>query len=255
MFSLLSKLLSFLLKPLGLVFVCLFITLKTKNKTLRNRFLIGAMIILYCFSNRLIINELTLLWEMPPTARINLPKHEVGIVLTGGLMNEEKQPTANLYLGKHADRFAQAILLYKEHKIEKILISGGDLGYLTKPVRKEGQLVADFIVRCGVNSTDILLDTLSVNTYENAKFSAITLRKHFPNKRYLLITSATHLPRAVACFKKQKINVTPFGSDYTTHERKFLGIYLIPTEDALLESKALIHELWGYVAYKIMGYC
>jgi uncharacterized SAM-binding protein YcdF (DUF218 family) len=209
----------------------------------------------YALSNDFIINELCTAYEHPATSRRKLEMHDIGIILTGGLMNEEKEPVDNLFLGSHADRFAQAILLYKEKKIKKILISGGDLKLISRPIKSEGKLVAEFMIKCGVNPADIILENKSVNTYQNAKFTAELVRKKYPEQRLILLTSASHLPRAIACFEKQHLPVTPYGTDYMSKKRGFLWIQLIPSGYALEDAQTLLHEWIGYLTYKVMGYC
>lgn len=255
MFFILSKFFAFLLKPIGFVFVGLFLIWRNRRKKHLSRYILATAFITYIFSNEFIINELYLLYEAPPIAQTALPPHDIGIVLTGGLMNEEKAPVENLFIGAHADRFAQALLLYKEKKIRKIVISGGDLKLISRPIISEGKLVKKFLVKCGVSPSDIILEGEAVNTYENAKFTTKLLKQHYPNQRYLLITSASHLPRAVACFEKQNLSVTPYGADYVSKKRKFLAVSLIPSIYAFKNAQAIIHEWIGFLSYKIMGYC
>lgn len=255
MFFFLSKFLSFLLKPIGLLFIGLFLIWKNRKRKQVTAYILVAAGLFYLLSNDFIVNELCTTYEYPPTARKNVPIHDIAVVLTGGLMNEEKEPVDNLFLGSHADRFAQAILLYKEGKVKKILISGGDLKLISRPIKSEGKLAAEFMIKCGVIPEDIILERKSVNTYQNAKFTAELLRKSYPKQRIILLTSASHLPRALACFQKQNLTVTPYGTDYMSKKRRFLWIQLIPSGYALEDSQTLLHEWVGYVTYKILGYC
>lgn len=255
MFFVLSKVVAFILKPIGFLFIGLLLIWRNRKNKRVTHYIMGTAALLYVFSNELIMNELANLYEFPATSRTEIKPHDVGIVLTGGLMNEEKEPVENLFLGHHADRFAQAFLLYKEKKIRKILISGGDLNLISRPIKPEGRLAAEFLIQCGVKPNDIILEDASVNTYQNAKFTAALLRSKFPQGRYVLLTSASHLPRAIACFKKQQINVTPFGTDYISKKRRFLWVQIIPSGFAFEDAQSLAHEWVGYLTYKIMGYC
>lgn len=254
MFFLISKVLSFLIKPIGLIFISLFLIWKNRKSKRVKTYILGSGLLFYILSNELIINELCLLYEYPAIARSEIKTHDIGIVLTGGLMNEEKAPVENLFLGNHADRFAQALLLYKEKKIQKILITGGDLKLISRPIKSEGKLAAEFLIKCGVNPEDIILEGKSVNTYQNAKFTAELLRRQYPDQRYILLSSAVHLPRAIDCFKKQKLAVTAFGTDYMAKKRRLLWVQLIPSGYALQDAQTLMHEWAGQLTYKIMGY-
>jgi uncharacterized SAM-binding protein YcdF (DUF218 family) len=255
MFFILSKFCAFLLKPTGLIFIGLFLIWLNRHKKHVSKYIIATALLFYIFSNEFIINELYLSYETPSISRSVVSPHDIGIVLTGGLMNEEKEPIENLFLGSHADRFAQALLLYKDNKIHKILISGGDLKLISRPIKSEGKLAAEFLIKCGVNASDIILEDKSVNTYENAKFTAKILKQKYPNQQFLLISSASHLPRAIACFRKHSISVTPYGADYTSKKRRFMLVNFIPNIYAFENSQALVHEWIGFLSYKLMGYC
>jgi uncharacterized SAM-binding protein YcdF (DUF218 family) len=254
MFYFISKLLSFLLMPAGITFILLIWSYRIKNHTKSKRMLLMAIFFLYINCNPFLINELMLWWEVPPTSISQMTQHDVGIVLSGGITNDDKLPKENIFLGKSGDRAAQAIQLYKKGKIKKIIMSGGSTNILGTSAKMESVDVAQYMVDCGVNKEDIILDTLSKNTRENAINSAAILKKFFPNQRYVLITSATHLKRSIACFQKVGVRVTPFGSNYYSHERQFIPAYLGIKEEYLYYSETVLHEIFGYLVYWVMGY-
>ncbi len=254
MFYILSKLISFLLMPAGITFILLIWSYRIKNHTKSKRMLLIAIFFLYVHCNPFLINELMLWWEVPPTSIEKVAQHEVGIVLSGGITNDDKLPKENIFLGKSGDRAAQAIQLYKLGKIKKIIMSGGSANILGTSTKMESVDAAKYMVSCGVNQVDIILDTLSKNTRENAVNSAAILKKQFPNQRYILITSSTHLRRSVACFEKVGVRVTPFGSNYYTHERQVIPAYLGIKEEYLYYSQTVYHEIVGYLTYWAMGY-
>lgn len=255
MFYILSKVLGFVLMPIGITIILLIVSYSIKNRTKSRRILLLAIIFLYVSNNPFIVNELMLWWEVPPTSVKKLPQHDVGIVLTGGITNDDKLPHENTFLGKSADRAGQAIHLYKLGKIKKILISGGSANILGKATKMESIEVAKFMMVCGVKHQDILLDTLSKNTRENAVYSAKILKKFFPNQRYVLLTSGFHMKRSVECFEKIGVKVTPFGTSYNSHERQFIPGYILGLrEDYFMYSMHIFHELVGYLTYWMMGY-
>ncbi|MCU0324039.1 MAG: YdcF family protein [Spirosomaceae bacterium] len=255
MFYILSKILGFVLMPIGISMILLIFSFITKNRTKSRRYLFVAIIFLYVCNNPFIVNELMLWWEVPPTSVTKLPQHDVGIVLTGGITNDDKLPHENTFLGKSADRAGQTIHLYKLGKIKKILISGGSANILGKITKIESAEVAKFMMVCGVKHQDILLDTLSKNTRENAIYSSRILKKYFPNQRYVLLTSGFHMKRSVECFEKVGVKVTPFGTSYNSHEFQFIPGYLLGLrEDYFVYSMHIFHEIIGYLTYWVMGY-
>lgn len=248
MFFTFSKLVAFLTNPLGWCCLLLFCAVLVSNLRLKKRLRVAALLLFYFMSCDFFINELSNGWEAKPTNRATMPAYEVGVLLTGGILNETKEPLENSFLGKHADRLGQTLLLYREQKIKKIIISGGDATIFRKERMTEGQLAKLFLVKCGVPAEAIQLEEKSRNTYENARYTAPLLSAKSPA---LLITSAVHLPRAVACFEEFGCDVVGYGCDYSSHSREWQLSSFLPSEQTLYEAKTLFHELLGYGIYKI----
>ncbi|RRB02004.1 YdcF family protein [Larkinella rosea] len=255
MFYFLSKVLSFLIMPLGLLTIALLVALLTKNHARRRQALLSAVVLLLISGNGFITNELALFWEVSP-ARLTARKNpRIGVVLTGGMMQVDGEPRNHLYLGDQADRMGQALLLYKSGQIQKILISGGTGGIIQRDVAEEGRLTRQFLLIAGVPAQDVLLENRSRNTHENALFSAPILQKQFKGYEYVLITSAWHMRRAVGCFRKQNISVTPYPAAFVGGPREFAPTHLLlPSEKALFDFYWLLHEFVGYSAYWAVGY-
>jgi len=70
-----------------------------------------------------------------------------------------------------------------------------------------------------------------------------------------LITSAFHIPRSLGCFRKAGLNVQPYSVDFYSNDRKFdLDNLIVPSASALEKWSLLIHEICGFLIYKIMGF-
>lgn len=240
--------------PIGILCLLLLYAIYTKNRTKSKKVIISAFVFLYIFSNPLLINELLLWWEIPPTSISAVRTHDIGIILTGGTTNDDKLPKENLFLGKTADRIAQAVELYKNSKIKKILISGGEISVLGKTQKKEVEEIAKYLIISGVPKDSIFMETHARNTKENAENCSKILKKHFKNQTYLLITSGFHLRRANACFEKVGIKVDTFGANYLSHERNYLWFNILPKEDYFAYSQLIFREIIGYCTYKAMGW-
>ncbi|GAB3890336.1 YdcF family protein [Larkinella knui] len=255
MFYFLSKVLSFLLMPMGLLTIALLVAVLTKNQARRRKALVFAVVWLLISGNGFLTNELSLWWEIPPAVLPARTSPRVGVVLTGGMVKVNGQPRHRIYLGDQADRMGQALLLYKSGQIQKILISGGIGGILQHEVADEGQMTRQFLILAGIPAQDVLLENRSRNTHENALFSAPVLQQRFKGYEYVLITSAWHMRRAIGCFQKQHIPVTPYPAAFASGPREFAPNHLLlPSEKALFDFYWLIHEFVGYAAYRIMGY-
>ncbi len=258
MFYFFSKTLNYLLTPAGWLVAALLWALLTRNQTRRRQLLGVTLGVFWVFGNSFLTNELALWWEESPAPKPTEVESVVAVVLTGGMMNVQKDvPVGRFLLNQEADRAGQALYLYKTGVVRKILISGGmgSLPFRAASVRDEGQLTAQFLRTAGVRPDDITLESQSVNTHENAVFSARMLRERFRMNRCVLITSAFHMRRAVACFRKAGITVIPFPSGFRSSRRSFApGEWLLPNEQAFANAYFLMKELVGYAVYWAVGY-
>lgn len=251
MFFILSKTLFYLLMPLTWILACFLASLWVKRASRKKRFFRLGLGLLLFFSNPFFANEAFLAWEVPATEIKRLKSYEVGIVLTG-ISNAQREPKDRLYLNKGGDRLVHTLQLYKVGKIKKILISGGH--FFENDIH-EGKEMKRIFVLAGVNENDIILEDKSLNTRENALFSAQILKEQFAGQSYLLITSAFHLRRAQDCFKRAGINADAFSVDFYSQNRTWLpSHWLVPNEKSLYYWYVLIHEILGYLVYKIVGY-
>lgn len=258
MFYFFSKTLSYLLTPAGWLFAALLVALFSKKALVRQRSIGVAVAVFYLFGNSFLINEWALFWEYPPAPVPADSVTKVAIVLTGGMINVSKETSDRRFLlNREADRAGQALYLYKKGAVQKILISGGsgDLPFQRTEVSDEGQMTAKFLETAGVRAEDIVLENKSRNTHENAVFSGKMLRERFPNSAYVLVTSAFHMRRAVACFRNEGISVIPFPGNFISTRRSFMpGEWLFPHEESFSYAYSLLKELIGYVTYKAVGY-
>ncbi len=253
MFFILSKVLDFLLSPLIWVILIFVYAWFAKDLLRKRKAILSGLLLLLFFSNNFIINEALLLWEGQPAAISSLPDYETAIVLTGVTSNRIGS-TDRVYFGKGADRLLHTVQLYKAGKIKRILISGGSGALIGEKIPEAGQLKKVFIY-CGVSGEDIILEDKSNNTVESARYSKRLTDSLGSGKEFLLITSAFHIPRAMGCFTKAGINVQAYPVDYYSVDRNFEpDNLLVPSEEALDKWSILIHELAGYVVYKLMGY-
>ena len=254
MFFYLSKLIAFLFLPFTQMCIWFILAIFLKKRSLKRKFLILGLIYLLFFSNRFVVNEVLLMWEVPPTPYENITGvYETGIVL-GGVTNSEKTPRDRVYFSKGADRITHAFQLYELGKIRKILVSGGS-SKLINTKYKEADNLYNFLILCGVDSTDIILESKARNTYENALYSKELLDNEFPGNRHLVITSGFHLRRSLLCFRKMGMDVDGFSADFYTKDRTFsLDMLLIPDPSAFRDWHMIIHEFLGLLSYKIAGY-
>lgn len=253
MFFIFSKILAFVITPIVWIITLLLFSLFSKNEKKKKKALIVSVALLLFFSNNFIFDEIIRAWEVDAVSIESLDStYEVGVVL-GGLIKYDPQ-LDRLQFERGNDRLMQAIELYKKGIIKKILFTGGS-GSILIPEAKEALFAQRFLLAIDIPQEDIIIETESRNTRENALFTKKILHKKYPGTKILLFTSAFHMRRATGCFSKVGITSTPYSTDRLAGPRKFTFDHLfIPGTDAFTGWNTLIHEVTGYVVYKISGY-
>lgn len=255
MFFIFSKIIGSLFKPIGLLILSILYITITKNHTKIKRTGILVVLFLYLFSCPVFVNLILKNWETPVQDIATLKKYDVGIVLTGGIINENKSIKNALFFGDQGDRIWQTLWLYKSKKINKIIISGGDISlYPDKKIIYENDKTKDFLIQNGVLKEDIYQEKKSKNTYENAVYTAKILKTKFKEPSIILISSSFHLKRAEACFKKQGLKLAIFGTTYLGYGDSANFIDFLPTTVSLKNSEYIFKECTGILAYWFMGY-
>ncbi len=253
MFFILSKILSFLLSPLTYIIILLFWMFFCKDQHKRKKILVFSICFVLFFGNNFILDEFTRLWEVP----LNLSpqkKYDVGIVLSGMVMYDAKNDISKF--NSNVDRLLRALPKLKRKEIKYLLISGGS-GDIYHPENKEAEILKRYLISINWDIRNLIFESESRNTYENAKYSAILLRKKFTSlkdKKILLITSAGHMRRSIACFEAQGIDVDYLCSNRFAGSRKFEFQHcLVPSLRSLTGWNHLLHEVLGYIIYKATG--
>lgn len=254
MFFILSKILHFFISPLVWIGIIIILSFVIKKNRIQQKLRITAVILFFVFSNPFIEDEIMRIWEIQTIKTENITKsYDYGIVLSGMISYDSKFNRINFL--RSTDRILQALDLYKAGIIKKIFITGGS-GLLFDQENKEAEILQNYLIRIGIPESDILIEKNSRNTYENAVESATILKPEKSNNSYLLITSAFHMRRSAACFKKQGFEFDVFSTDRYSGNRKFSIDHLfIPNPQTLARWNVLLKEMAGMLTYKIVGYC
>lgn len=145
-----------------------------------------------------------------------LPPDDVaGIILLGGY---EDTPIAiarrTVTVNEAADRLLETALLAKRFPKAKVIITGGWATILPNTLDSTAP-VAEFLASMAIDQGRILAEKTSRNTHENALFTQQLVRPA-GNEKYLLVTSAYHMPRAVGAFRAQSFDIIAWPVDYRT---------------------------------------
>ncbi len=252
MFFALSKLLAFIITPAIWVIFLLAFAVFSKNENRKKKCLRWGFWLFIFFSNGFIFNVIMHSWEIPASVPDKTKKYEAGIVLGGMSIYDDRLDRVQFYRG--ADRLLQAVELYRKGVIKKIIFTGGS-GMLLHPDVKEGKYIKRYMYYFNIPEQDFIMETESKNTHENAVFTKAILDKEQINGNYLLITSAFHMRRTAGCFKKAGVIAESYSTDRYSGDIRFeLDHLFVPNTSVMDAWSNLIHEMVGYVTYKIMGY-
>ncbi len=211
-----------------------------------------SAILFYFFSNAFLYEEFARPYE-PELSIASEVEDENDVVMVLGGYSQYIPDYDQFDLFESSDRLFQAVRLYKLGKAKKILLVGGT-GRLVDRENRESKRAKDFLIQLGIPAADVLVEAESNNTHENAVRAFEILRKEGFRKS-ILVTSASHMPRSMACFKKVGMNPTAYVVDATAGPRRAQIDYLfIPNSNALKNWNALVHEWVGYMVYYILGY-
>ena len=144
-------------------------------------------------------------WEIPSRKISSITQtYDAGIML-GGTIRYYNSEVDRPVFGQGADRYMQSIELLSSKKVKQIILSSGSGSMLYKDA-KEADFLRAQMLRIGIDSNLVIAESSSRNTYENAKNSAAIIKQKNMSGPFLLITSAFHMRRSLACFKKQGVS-------------------------------------------------
>jgi len=193
-------------------------------------------------------------WCKGYTGSIERGKHyHYGIVL-GGFGNWDAA-NHRIVLNNEAARLTEAVQLYQKGKIRKMVIAA-DPSFMMYggPARhcSPGEM-RTYVMRMGVKSRDVILEKFSTTTRENATRLNARMGDSLRKERPLLITSATHMRRALLSFRQAGLDADPYIVNYpeTAVNRPH---WWLPTFSMMRDWSVLLHEMVGYVAYRAKVY-
>ena len=246
MHQFLSSLLSILLSPFNWIIILLLAAWLFRKKKVKKVLIILSVCIFIVFGNHYLLNLFANNFQPKQVNPQSLAIYSCGIV-PGGFASPTENDSG--YFNQSADRFIQAVKLYRLGKITHLLVSGGN-GKTDDNHFREGAWVKTQLVQFGVPDSVIFVEDQSNNTQENAANSKRILDSLHLAPPYLLITSAFHLPRALLVFRKAGVAADPFPCNYTEGMGTFSFLDLIPLPSILPGWDRYLKETVGYYWYR-----
>ncbi len=229
---------------LALLAVCIFY-----RRSVRVTRLLPVMLLIYLMSISAVSDRLlkTLEDQYPQPTLAELRDAGAIVILGGGScggvpdFDGEGQVAAGA-----ANRHFMGLRLYRALKLP-VIISGG-LVFPENGV--EAATSIRLLKACGVAEQDLIPDARSRNTAENAKYTKeICQQKGF--RKIILVTSAYHMPRSVALFRREGVDVIPYPTDYLTNKNLVLDAFAFtPKAYDLQNTSIVMKEYLGLLAAK-----
>ena len=218
----------------------------TKDDYKRKKRLLIATLLLFFISNSFLVNEAILLYESDGTTELD-SSYDVGLVL-GGFSRKDTILNRTVFFEAN-DRLMQAIKLYKDGKIKRLMISSGNASVLHQEL-KEADAVHDYLLSIGIPDSAMIIENQSRNTLENIQFSKKLLDSLGLKNRVLVFTSAWHIPRTELC-TNNNMQVHFYATNYMADRRRDYSPdnLLVPSATAVTKLEMLMKELVGYVFY------
>lgn len=248
MFFILSKILAFLFSPFNWLIVLGISYFIVKRESIKKKIKLVAILVFFLFSYKPLILFFISGWEPEGKLISDIEHYEVGIVLGGGF--EYDNDRERLSIRRAGDRVWSAIRLFKLGKIDYILLSGKNGDLVDKGLDESNQL-KEILIEFGVPEQKILIDSESLNTFQNAINSKGIIESN-GFKSCLLITSALHMKRAHAVFQKQGLECDVFPTDYYSGGYHWTQ-FIFPSLDSFALWDKYFHEVFGYMVYSLTG--
>jgi uncharacterized SAM-binding protein YcdF (DUF218 family) len=167
-----------------------------------------------------------------------------GIIVVGGgvIKPEISVERGEITVGRTVDRIIAAVELTRRYPEARVAFVGAG----------EADFVIRFVEKLGVPQDRIIVERDSRNTLENAAFAKQIVRPK-SGERWLLVTSAMHMPRAIGVFRKAGFAVEAYPVDYLTSGAKDLWRLPGALMGGIGITDLAVHEWIGLLAYWMIG--
>jgi uncharacterized SAM-binding protein YcdF (DUF218 family) len=175
-----------------------------------------------------------------------------GIVILGGSIDPDLSVSHHVPIVRSAaDRIIAAAALARRYPNARILFSGGSANLISNDAR-EADYAVEIFESLGIAKSRLIIERASRNTYENAVYSKALVAPQ-PGERWLLVTSAFHMPRAVGLFRKVGFAVEPYPVDWRAGSADDLLLLGYLSSDGLNRTDTAVREWIGLLAYRLRG--
>ncbi|PIW08090.1 MAG: YdcF family protein [Comamonadaceae bacterium CG17_big_fil_post_rev_8_21_14_2_50_60_13] len=187
----------------------------------------------------------------PPVVRQQIAPDTAGVIVLGGALESAYvwSVPGQSALNDGAERMTEAVALLRQQPQLKLVFTGGE-GELFGGDLPEAARASVFFEGQGIPAARVLFESASRTTYENAVLSK-RLSGIDAAQPWLLLTSASHMPRAMAAFRKAGWNVTAYPVDFRAGKATPWTQYTL--DQGVKKWRIGLHEVIGLLAYRLSG--
>jgi uncharacterized SAM-binding protein YcdF (DUF218 family) len=176
-----------------------------------------------------------------------------GIIVLGGPIDAELSVAHDTPVIRSApDRIVAAAGLAHRYPNARIIFTGGSPNLISNDIR-EADYASAIFESLGIDKARLMMERRSRNTFENAIFTR-EMAEPKPGQRWLLVTSAFHMPRSVGLFRKAEFPVEPYPVDWRVGTSWRDACSFSPVAgDGFARTDTAVREWMGLLAYWITG--
>ena len=176
-----------------------------------------------------------------------------GIIILGGFEDAySTQARGTLIVGDAAERLTEGVLLAHRLPHARVIFSGGSATIINASPSAAGA-VASYIIGTGIAADRVILESASRNTRENATMTYAVVQPK-PGERWLLVTSAFHMPRSMGVFRKAGFDVIAWPVDYRTTGFSDVTRATGTLAEGTYHVDISVKELIGLIVYRLRGW-
>jgi uncharacterized SAM-binding protein YcdF (DUF218 family) len=176
-----------------------------------------------------------------------------GIIVLGGAINDQASAArGQTVFDEGGERLTEAVILAKRYPQARVVYTSGSASF-TPATSTEALQARKLMSQMGIAPERITIEDRSRNTDENARFTAAIVHPE-PSQRWLIVTSAFHIPRAMGVFAKAGFHAVAYPVSFYTLGRWSGDLRLsFKSERNLRVFETAVHEWIGLAGYWASG--
>jgi uncharacterized SAM-binding protein YcdF (DUF218 family) len=164
-------------------------------------------------------------------------------VLGSGHNDDFTQPLSSMIGSDGMKRVLEGIIIYKKTPNSKLIFTG----YAGNTSESTAQMNANLALALGVKQEDMIINPKPKDTAQEAEFTKTLVS----DKPFVLVTSATHMPRSMKLF--ESLGLHPIAAPTAFRKKKINDYFPIPDAYSIVNAQVAMHEYIGMLWNKLRG--